>query len=425
MPETDKPTLESLTAAVNEFMQVVERFRVSNQELQTKVDVLTTRLQEKNRQLQQELVDGENTRNFLNAILESINSGVIVVDPNGHVSLFNRAAEIITGLSAQKITGQPYRQVFQHNTGGGAYSPLYTLTTGRELQHREKSIVTADREQKNVEYSTTVIRDGKGQTLGIAEIINDISQLKELEERLSHAQTLAALGEMAAGVAHEIRNPLGGISGYAGLLNRQMEADDPRKKLVAHITEGAIRLNAIVENLLTYTRPCRLRPAPVGINHFLREFSKSYARDHQGVELELNLLLDERELSLDREQFVQVMHNLTENAYQAGAHHVLISVTHVYPVSTFDILDEKEREELHRLFSHLEITVSDDGPGMEADVLNRLFTPFFSTKDKGNGLGLSICRKLVHLHGGEITAASQPGGGAVFTVSLPLYRDYD
>ncbi|MDD3050476.1 MAG: ATP-binding protein, partial [Candidatus Cloacimonetes bacterium] len=258
-----------------------------------------------------------------------------------------------------------------------------------------------------------------------------ISQLKKLQEKITHIETLAALGEMAANVAHEIRNPLSGIGGFAGLLDRQLEPDDPKKQFVKPIIEGVSRLNNIVSNLLTFTKPQQIKPNRVNINDTISEiidfFSFSLKNEKKNIEIITDFDSEDSEIYLDVQMFQQVLINLLKNASEAVDPEngiIKITTTISVPLQMSDILDEDEKDELTRMFSFVEIQISDNGCGMDDSTQNKLFSPFFTTKDDGNGLGLAICKKIIQLHKGDIFVTSQPGEGTTFSINLPLYEKY-
>jgi len=230
-----KNKIESLTEAFNNFTNVIDKFQQTYDSLNNEIFELNQRLDKKNVQLEDKITESDNISSFLNSILEHIYSGVIVVNNSGIVTVFNKAAENITHINKEQILNKNYRSFFNPKEMNKTKSILFTLATGQESHHRQKIITTENKENKTVEFSTSIIRDIKGNQLGVAEIFNDISELKGMQEKISHIETLAALGEMAANVAHEIRNPLGGIGGFAGLLERKLDVDDERRKLVKPI----------------------------------------------------------------------------------------------------------------------------------------------------------------------------------------------
>ena len=241
-------------------------------------------------------------------------------------------------------------------------------------------------------------------------MFNDLTEMKRLEEQVRRMHTLAALGEMAATVAHEIRNPLGGIASFANLLERDLETDDPSRRLVRKITEGVARLNRIVSSLLSYTRPLNLNTHPVDLMQTVEEaaafFEIDLERKQQAVEIRRLFLETPCVCQVDTEQFHQVILNLLLNATQAMPEGGTIELE-VAQTSDAD-------------GDWIVTRVRDTGMGIDEELQEKLFTPFFTTKEDGTGLGLVTSRKIIEAHGGNIVVDSTPGDGTCFTIALPL-----
>ncbi len=421
--------INELTCAFRDFNVIIERFQETFQGLQNKIDILNQIVEKKNAELEKQIHEGENIKNLLHGILEHVYTGVVVIDTSGAIILFNKAAEDITGYEKDEVLGSNYLKLFG-NAQVRTKSPLYTLTTGKESFHRRKIMRTKDKKPVNVEFSSTLVKDVHGEVMGVVETFNDISEISNLQRRVTQVETLAALGEMAANVAHEIRNPLGGIGGFAGLLDRKLAKDDPNRKLIKPIVEGVSRLNTIVSDLLSFTRPQKLNPVKVVLQDTLQEiidfFRISLGNLDKDVELITQFPDNEIHVYLDSQLFQQIVINLLKNAYDAiedsGTIEVRIRMN--MPESLSDVLDEDEKDELLRMFSYMEIDIVDNGIGIPEETLPKLFNPFFTTKDDGNGLGLAITRKIINLHKGDITVASEVNKGTTFTISLPLYETY-
>ncbi len=421
--------INELTHAFRDFNIIIERFQETFHGLQNKIDILNEIVEKKNLELEKQIHEGENIKNLLNGILEHIYTGVAVIDTSGAIILFNKAAEDITGYSKEEVLGMNYLKLFGH-AQVRSKSPLYTLATGKESFHRRKILSTKDNKPVNVEFSSTLVKGVHDQVIGVVETFNDLSEISNLQRRVTQVETLAALGEMAANVAHEIRNPLGGIGGFAGLLDRKLDKDDPNRKLIKPIVEGVSRLNVIVSDLLSFTRPQKLNPVKVVLQDTLQEiidfFCISLGNLDKDIKLETHFPDKEIHVYLDSQLFQQIVINLLKNAYDAieDSGTVEVRIRMNMPESLSDVLDEDEKDELLRMFSYLEIDIVDNGIGIPEETLPKLFNPFFTTKDDGNGLGLAITRKIINLHKGDISVASEVNKGTTFTISLPLYETY-
>jgi signal transduction histidine kinase len=254
----------------------------------------------------------------------------------------------------------------------------------------------------------------------------------QLEAQVSLMNTLAALGQMAATVAHEIRNPLGGIAGFAGLLERDLSIGDPRRKWVKKIIEGVSSLNAIVTGLLNYTRPVRLNAHRIDLVSLIEE-SASFLeidlarRPDQGISVARAYEAPDAPCLADPEQMQQVFLNLLQNAAQAMPDGGTITVSVRVDAETRGHGDAENPP-----FSAspplpvgdegrgwVEVAVADTGEGMSEEVQGRLFTPFFTTKENGTGLGLATARKIIEAHRGTIRVTSEVGRGSTFRIALP------
>jgi PAS domain S-box-containing protein len=405
---SDVPLEEAFADSYALFNETTRRYMEAYKQLEEQFEFLNVRLEETNRDLRDSLEEKDRVSNYLNNILESMTDGLLVVGLDGRINLFNQAAEAITGRSQEEVLGRPYEEVMGLE-GGREKSVLHTLESGDSLVNQQKDLRRTDERTIPLGFSTSLVRDGNGVVLGAIEAFNDMTEVRRLENQVRQMHTLAALGEMAATVAHEIRNPLGGIASFANLLERDLEADDPNRRLVRKITEGVARLNRIVSSLLSYTRPLNLNTHPVDLSQTVEEaaafFEIDAARQSPAVTIERHFA-ESRTCQVDTEQFHQVVLNLLLNARQAMPEGGTIGI---------ELSSERAEDGDWAI-----VCVRDSGIGIEAAVRDKLFTPFFTTKEDGTGLGLVTSRKIVEAHGGRITVDSVPGQGTCFTIALPM-----
>ena len=262
--------LASLQSAFENFTATTTRLEASYQQLQDRVKTLDTELALKNRELTANLEEKRSIQNHLNYILEAMKVGVVVINPDEDITIFNDAASQLTGLLPHEAIGKKYEYVMGRITNLER-SVLTTLRDNQPLENVPRDIDCGAGRMVPVECNTALVKNDSGEILGAVETFADLTQVRRLEGEVRHAQTLAALGEMAANIAHEIRNPLGGIGGFAALLERDLEVGDPRRALVKKIIEGVKSLNRIASNLLFYTRPLKPRRRPVNIPPLLDE----------------------------------------------------------------------------------------------------------------------------------------------------------
>jgi signal transduction histidine kinase len=237
------------------------------------------------------------------------------------------------------------------------------------------------------------------------EIFSDLTEFRELEERLDRADKLAALGQLAAQVAHEIRNPLNGIEGFASLLLRDLGQGDRRREFARHILAGAQSLNKIVGNMLLFCQPCTLQPRQTCARKVLEEalafvLEECRGQGRENLHVHRDYEPDGEPIEADPDQLRQAFMNLLLNAVQAMGDGGDIRLT------------SRDRPE------GLEIRIQDSGPGIPRGLREKVLDPFFTTKSTGTGLGLAIVQKIVRLHGGELRLES-PGEGTAAVVTLP------
>jgi len=403
---------EVLQTAFLEFQARAEKLADAFNNMQRDFKKVNMELAVKNEQLARSLAKQEEVQIYLASILESMNNGVIGIDVMGTVTHFNRAASEITGYGADQVLGKPYETVFARDAS--APTLLDGLRCGKEHTRDEKTLWRRDGHPVSVWFQTAVLKDPRGQNLGAVEIFSDISKIKALEEQMQHTKTMAALGEMAATVAHEIRNPLGAMGMWAGLLERDMEPGDQRRKLVNRVLEGLSRLNRIVSNLLVYSRPVKAQFRKTPLQHLLREtidFVEIEA-ERQGHPITVKKKWDDGEpctVFVDPEKMQQVIMNLCINAIQAMPEGGTLAVR----------IDAKKKQSSQ----YASFCISDTGVGIAREHIDKIFDPFYTTKENGTGLGLAIVKKIVEFHAGHVTIKSAVDKGTSVTVYLPLARD--
>ncbi len=364
---------------------------------------------------------------FLNGILNSLSAGVIAVDRQGRVTHFNAAAAAILGVGREQVLGRPYGEVTALNSDLAA-SALRTVETGLTCDSHEKSIVLTGGRRVHLSVSTAVMRNGEGQVSGAVEVLHDLTKIKKMELELTRLNTLAALGEMAATIAHEVRNPLNAIAGFAALLERDIAEIDPRRATAAKIVRGVETLNKTVSTLLNYTRFQEINKTPVDLRQFLPDLCDRFRADNKtrmgAVTIEVGCAVSTR-LSFDPVLMKQVLVNLLQNAVEAMSYRGELALS----VRRWD-RDEAavafaERLLLGKDETVVELIVADSGPGIQAQHRERVFAPFFSTRSGGNGLGLAVVWKIMKAHGGDVYVDDGPRGGAAFHLLLPCRAEIE
>jgi two-component system, NtrC family, sensor histidine kinase PilS len=331
-------------------------------------------------------------------IVRSLTSGLITVGCDDVVLTANRAACEILGVTAVDAVGAPLADVLP-----GLEAPLSTIAPNGALQRAELHVERGGRELM-LGASVSPLTNHRHETLGRVVHFQDLTELKQMEEHMKQAERLAVIGSLAAGVAHEIRNPLASISGSIELLRKAPQADDDSRSLMEIVTREIDRLNGLISELLDYTNPRPLKPAQFDLAELVRDTLRVFGQDRGFSSVEVSLQEEDGsvELSADPEKIRQVLWNLLRNAAEAasqGGGHVTVRL--------------RGREE------GVELEIADDGPGIPKENLGRVFDPFFTSKSSGSGLGLATVHNVVAGHGGRIRVESEPGQGAKFVTYLP------
>ncbi len=408
----DAREAEAFTSSYVAFNETIAKLEKSHKTLEQHFDALNKELEETNRQLQNSLEEKDHLTSYLRNILECLGTGVIAVDSESQVTHCNAAAAEMLGYDVETILEN------SAETALGESSSLLDLTvqTGQGVD-QECVLRTRKGSEFPVRFKTACLTDSDGEIIGGLGIFEDITQIRELTDKANRVSTLAALGEMSATVAHEIRNPLGGIAGFADVLYRKLERDDPRRKLVTRIVEGIDRLNGVISNLLNYTRAIQLTKIPVNLVDVIEDcigfFEIDAGARAEEIEIRRQFESDEIACEVDPEQIQQIVLNLLHNAVQAipgtGWIRTEISTCH-----------DGEPLENGIAPPYLVFSVADSGIGMNEEIRSKLFRPFFTTKEDGNGLGLATAKKIIEAHGGTILVESTPGEGTKFEVIIPL-----
>lgn len=403
---------ESLQKAFSDFQVRAEQLSNAYAQMQSDFKKVNLELDRKNAELKESLEKQEETQTYLYSILESMENGVIGVDVQGVITQFNRAACEITGYQSSRVIGKSFAEVFA-NDSESEPSLVKVLRTGRELKRDEKVFWHKDGHPVPISYQTALLRDSHGNRIGAVEIFSDISKIKALQEEMHQAKTMAALGEMSATVAHEIRNPLGAMGMWAGLLERDLETDDPRRKTLGKIVEGLSRLNKIVSNLLVYTRPVNTEFRKVSLAQILDEIVDfvQIEIERLGYDIQVTKKMGTQPVYVlaDPEKMGQVIMNLCFNAIQAMAHGGELTVK---------LEEDQTKNAGLSCFS-----IEDTGVGIEKQNLVKIFDPFFTTKENGTGLGLAIVKKFVESHSGFIDIRSDTGKGTCVKVFIPVLKE--
>ncbi len=400
---------EQLQNAFNDFQVRSEKLSRAYGAMQDDFKKINLELDRKNRELEESLLKQEEMQTYLNSILESMNNGVISVDNVGTINQFNRAASEITGYDQSLVLGKQYQEVFR-DSPLSEKNVMSVLDSGKGYMRDEKVMWRKDGHPIDVSFQSALLKDLKGRRLGAVEIFNDISKIKELEEQMQRNRTMAALGEMAATVVHEIRNPLGAMGVWASLLDREFDKNDARRGTLSKIINALSRLNRIVSNLLVYSRPIKSQFRKVVLQEILNETVNfiDIEAERAGSVITIKKELNEQDpiqVLADPEKLQQLVINLCLNAVQAMPDGGALTVSCEKP---------KAADKGFACFA-----IADTGKGIEKESLHKIFDPFYTTKENGTGLGLAIVKKFVDHHSGHLNVTSKVNEGTTVQVFLP------
>jgi PAS domain S-box-containing protein len=353
---------------------------------------------------------------FFRQIVRSMRNGVIAFHRDGTLALMNDEAYRIFGLTKSPAdVGRALADVLRERP-----SVIRVLAGVFELSHLPNRVeLRLPDLNRVIGYTLSQVKDEDGKAIGAVMFFKDLTQVEQLEERERLRDRLAALGEMAAGIAHELKNPLAGIEVMAGLLRRQVSDSKEAQSLLADIMSEAKLANSIVVEMLEFVRPIRLQMERTDLAEVVHQsMTLAESKVKRGaVAVQVDLADGLPAIDGDLNQLSQVFSNLLTNAFEAlgGRGHVTIKA---YP-SAIEVdpammgIDATATEVVV-------VDVIDDGPGVPAEATDKIFDPFFTTKPQGSGLGLAIVRKIVDAHDGRIDVNSAAGRGTCFRVTLPV-----
>ena len=357
-------------------------------------------------------------RAFNEDIIQNMTNGLVVVDETARVTVFNKAAATLLGYSATEVLGQSLcdaipgateladviETTLPHSLRSGQAPEKVVMAARNPLQSQDEvNVRHRDGNVLPLAVNASPLRDSNGMVTGVVCLFEDLSEAKAIEAERRRLDRLAALGEMSAVVAHEIRNPIAGIAAGVEYLSKNTPEGSSNRKDMAMILGEIERVNRILEDILSVARPFQLKlslqAAPDIMEHVLHRYQTSIEKKAIGVVRRYAPSLP-RAL-VDRQRMEQAFTNLVFNAVEVMPAGGTLGIS------------------LNADDCWLIITVSDSGPGISLDVQRRIFEPFFTTKARGTGLGLAVARRVIEEHGGTIEVSSEMGRGTRFTVQLP------
>ncbi|MDP2167657.1 MAG: ATP-binding protein [Thermodesulfovibrionales bacterium] len=351
---------------------------------------LSSRLERVTNRLEKKATDLRDLALFNKDVIEGMPSGLFTAEPGGKVLLFNRAAETITGIERAAALGR--------NISG-----ILPFIDRLEEAQRIEGAVVSQGKNKVIGLTVSKMHDASGMSTGFIGIFNDLTELKKMQEEIKQKERLADIGELSANIAHEIRNPLASLKGSIEMLREDTLPAGHKEKLMEIALAEMNRLNIIITDFLSYSRPGAPEPVVFDLNQMLDEAVGMFEQmEAQGVSFERKFS-GRLEIKADPQRLQQVFWNLGINAIEA-----------MPDGGSLTIGTTNGRETV-------EVSFEDTGTGISPENAKKVFYPFFTTKNKGTGLGLSIAYRIIEDHGGKITFQRRSGGGMKFKILL--YKD--
>ncbi len=383
---------------------------------------ISEELKKKKKELIQKEVDYNQLETFNRNIIQSLDSGLLTIDLNGKIIFLNRTAEKILNRNEKELLRSSIFDLFPKF--GAALEEVKKKASGplSDYQRYETLLTNPDGEKIYLGFSISPLTDPKESLIGHTLIFQDITKIKGMEEQMKRFDKMAAVGLLAAGMAHEIRNPLASLSGSIQLLKSELTLDDNQQHLMEITLRESERLNALINDFLLFAQPPQTHKTSWEIGKIIDETVELFTHSpsfHDGIRIERTNCYDNIHALIDPDQMKQVFWNLLINSAQALAEGGEISI-HL----------EKGNASFWETFppwptpmkakEWVKIMVSDSGNGIPPEEKEKIFEPFFTTKEDGTGLGLSIVHKIIENHNGVIKVESEVGKGATFILLLPV-----
>jgi two-component system sensor histidine kinase HydH len=345
----------------------------------------------------------QDTSAIADEVVTSLPVGLIATDKDGKIAFYNSAAERITGLNLSGAQGKDPEIILPSHFCGLTES----LDRGESIYEKEMECEFTEDKIVPVSVSASKIINEEGQFVGQVLIIRDLGEVRRLQGEIRRKEKLAAIGGLAAGVAHEIRNPLSSIKGIASYFKNKFDENSDDEEMAGVMIEEVERLNRVISELLEFARPTDLKRKTTDLTSLIKHSVRLIEKEASDKNIEIKLDLSQQPLSaeIDSDRFSQCLLNLYLNSIQAMEKDGKLSIR-----------DSLTDDNL------IVIEIRDTGPGIRAENLNKIFDPYYTTKTKGTGLGLAIVHKIIDAHNGDIRVRSVPGQGTAFIISLPAKK---
>ncbi len=341
-------------------------------------------------------------RTYTENVVESMADGLISIDHEGKIVTLNRRAGEILGLKEESLRGKAVSVVL------GQESVKWFQNGKMTMHDREVQVSTPSGNKVPLGLSAAPLKDEMGREMGSVILLRDLREIRDLQERVRRSERLAAVGRLAAGVAHEIRNPLSSIRGFAQFFMQRFKGQEKEQEYASIMVREVDRLNRVITELLDFARPKEIRREPRSLEDILEHTLRLLETELAKKSVKLKKVYEDNlpSIRVDRDRLAQAFLNLLLNSLEA-----------IEKEGTIEIHLGKETRSGR---TNLTVSITDTGRGIPDEDLEKIFEPFFSTKQKGTGLGLAIVHQIVEAHKGEIRVQSREGEGTTFSIFLPM-----
>jgi two-component system sensor histidine kinase HydH len=368
-----------------------------------------TELKEKEKKLQELYLQtnnkARNLERYNEHILRSINNGVIICDNQGKITGFNQSAQKLLGQDFDLSYNQHYKQALARNLS------LCNMLEGLVIKKNQSVETEIEIEGKKraarfLLANGGLLRDENENIIGLVLVLTDLTELKKIQQEIVQQQKMASIGEISAGLAHELRNSMGALLGYCKMLKKGIKEGSATYTVVKSIQAESLTLENLLQRFLDFAKPLEVKWVKFDLLELIQDCVKIIQEKKPKVKLFLKA--DEEIPFLPGDPFLlrQAFQNLIQNSIEA--------------VQNDGEIEIKLRKAQDNKEPKVELVIQDNGCGISKENLEKIFKPFFTSKEKGVGLGLSLVKKIIDLHKGKIEVESEPGKGTVFTIFLPL-----
>jgi two-component system sensor histidine kinase PilS (NtrC family) len=384
---------------------------------------ISEELKKKKGELIQKQVDYDQLETFNRNIIQSLDSGLLTIDPHGKINFVNRTAEKILNQNGEGLKNisiydlfPKIKEVVEEIKKKPSHSPP-------DYQRYETYFINHVGKKVHLGFSISPLASPDGLSIGYTLIFQDITNFKEMEEQVKRSDKMAAIGQLAAGMAHEIRNPLTSLGGSIQMLKSELTLDHPNQRLMDIILRESERLNALITDFLLFAQPPKTNKKPWDIRNVLEETIELFTNSqdyHEGIHIHRVFPRDQIQILIDPDQIKQVFWNLLINAAQSMTNGGKISIR-LEKAHDGLLTTNPQRPTQKRSKQWVKISITDSGNGIPPEDKEKIFEPFYTTKERGTGLGLSIVHKIIENHNGVIKVESEAGKGSTFTLLLPTH----